>query len=199
MSVPAALLTALAAAAFTQPQIDPSQLRTVVMTPVAIADGLTQFERICLASGFDHDRFSAAVAGSPWRFSAERGVGTPTPDVRRASQAVVNFHGPPVQQQRAFAPGQCNMEFYARSATDRAAVLAELAAAVERVTGATPPRYEFRGETCWRWLAADGRVNRLCLMHWPAAQSNHFALSYQLWTIEGERRARLTPTAESAR
>ncbi len=197
--IAALLLTGLAGPSLAQPRVDPANVRQVVIVPVPLADAVGEFEGICLASGFGHDRFDAAIGRSRWRFRTEQGLGTPAPDVRRAPQAIFNFHAPPLQEARTFAPGQCNMEVVMRPAVERDQVYGALQAALSRATGSVPPRHEFPGETCWRWTPTPDRVARLCLMHWPGTRSAHIALSYQLWTPAAERRARLVPPAQAAR
>lgn len=188
----AAALAAAPGPAAGQAQLDPSHLRPVAMTPIPLAEGIGEFERTCLGSNFDAGLFEASVDSSEWRYRRERGSGTPEPAMYVSSKAVLMFHGPPVQEARAFAPGQCNIQFVLDAEADRESIHAGLAGAIERAAALRPPRYDFPGETCFRWLDS-AKIKRLCLMKWPGERSRQIALSFQLWTPEGETRAHLAP------
>lgn len=195
-STVAALVAAgLASPSPAQPRVDPGSYRTVAMRPVKLADAMREFERICLATGFDHGRFGDAVARSKWRFRVQPGAGTPAPDVRQALQAMVGFHGPPSQQEQDFVPAQCNMEAMLRPHRDEAAVPRAFEAALGRLLGAAPPRFDFPGESCWRWKPSPELVHRLCLIDRAGLAPGHSAWSFQRWTAAGEARARLVPPA----
>jgi hypothetical protein len=195
---PAALLiAALAAPASAQP-IVPSVRVPAMINPVPLAEAIGEFEHVCLAADFDRARFVAAIGASRWRFVAEAGMGSPAPDVRRAPQGVIALSGPPVQEERVFSPGQCNLETVLRPAAPRADMLAALEAALMRGLGHVPPRRDLAGETCWRWQATADYVDRLCLMSWPE-RPDHLALSHQRWTPRAEQRAHLAPPAGQTR
>jgi hypothetical protein len=195
----AALLTiGVAAEAHAQSHIDPGSYRIVALRPVPLAEAVSQLEQICLVTGFDHDRFDAAIARGPWRFTKEQGAGTPAPDVRLAAQGSFNFQGPALQERDDFVPGQCNMETVVRPAEGGEAIAAALGAALTRVLGSLPPLYRFSRESCWRWKPSTSLVDRLCIIDRPGAVTGHLALSFQRWTASAELRAHLVPPGEAA-
>lgn len=192
----AALLAALVAApGFAQPRLDPSSLRVVRVSPARLDEAVGEFERICLATGFDAARFDAAIAASKWRYEKKPGSGAPAPDVRVSGQAMINFHGPLLQATGSFVPGQCNMEVVVRPVPADATVDVALQRVFDRILGLAPPRFAFTGETCWRWQPSPDLVSRLCRIRRSNLAAGQMAWSFQRWTAEGERRARLVPPA----
>ena len=189
-AIAALLLAGLAVPALAQPLVDPSTARRILIVPVPLGEAVGQFEQICLDSRFDHGRFDAAIGRSRWRFRTEQGLGTPAPDVRRAPEALFNFHGPPLQEARTFAPGQCNMEVVLRPAEERATIHASLEAALSRATGSVAAALRDSGRDLLA-LDAFAGPGGPPLPDSPAAtpRSDHLALSFQHWTPAGERRA----------
>lgn len=198
MRFAAALLAAgLAGQALAQPRIDPSTYGTAQVLPATLGEAVGEFERICLATGFDSARFEAAIEGSKWRYEKRPGGGTPPPEVRVSGQAAINFRGPPLQSTGSFVPGQCNIDVVVRPVPDDSAIAAALEAALVRTSGSAPPKFDFPGETCWRWQPAADLVDRLCRIHRSDLAAGQMAWSFQRWTADGERRARLVPPAAS--
>lgn len=193
----ALLLIGLAAPCLAQPIANPSGYRTTVLRKVPLADLVGEFERLCLATSFDHGRFAAAIGQSRWRFTAQRGPDSE--DIRQAPQAVVVFNQPPLDEGRSYGPPQCNMEAATLRPETPAALRASIEAALVRVAGAVPPRHVRGIETCWRWTPSSDSVLRLCLMARPGMSPEHVALSFQRWTPRAEARARLVPPAEGER
>jgi len=189
----AALLAAgLAGQALAQPRMDPSSYRTGSILPAKLNEAVGEFERTCLATGFDPARFEAAIAASPWRYAKRVGSGTPPTDVRVGPQAVINF-GPLLQTAKSFAPGQCNIEVIFRPIPEEETISAALEAALVRMLGKAPPHFDFPGETCWRWQSSPEMVNRLCRVHRPNLAPGQISWSFQLWTAAVEARAGLAP------
>jgi hypothetical protein len=193
----ALLLAACASAAPAQRIPNPSAERTTALRQVRLADLVGEFERLCLATGFDHDRFAAAVGRSPWRFSAQ--TGPESEDIRQAPEAVLVFNQPPIEEGRSYGPPQCNMEAATLQVESRAAVVAAIEPALTRLAGTVPPRHARPGETCWRWTPVAEQVLRLCLMDRPGMAAQQIALSFQRWTQRAEARAHLTPPAGESR
>lgn len=197
MKIRLAALSALVLAgpSLGQPRLDPGDYKTVMLRPVTLAEAVSQFEQICIATRFDPKAFETAIGASSWPFGRQQGTGTPAPDVRLAPQGIVNFHSPPLQQKSDFVPGQCNMEAVIDPAEGRPAVSAALEGALSRALGAVPARFEFPGEGCWRWKPEPEQIYRLCMIYRADLVGGHMAWSLQRWTANGERRAGLTPPA----
>ena len=193
--IAAALIAAgLAGHGSAQPRIEPSSYRTGKFLPAKLNEAVGEFERTCLATGFNAARFDAAIAASKWRYAKQMGSGTPAPDVRLGPRAAINF-GPLLQTEKSFVPGQCNIELVLRPVPEDAAIAAALEAALVRMLGKAPPQFDFPGETCWRWQPSPEKVNRLCRVHRPNLASGQISWSFQLWTASVESRAGLAPPA----
>jgi hypothetical protein len=193
--VVALLVAGLAGPAFAQPRVDPSASRTMRVLPAKLDEAVREFERICLATGFDAARVETAIRASKWRYEKQPGLGKPAPDTWLSGQSIFNFQGPPSQETGSFVPGQCNIEVVVRPVPSDAAIAAALEAALVRTLGKAPPHFDFPGETCWRWQPGPDLVNRLCRVHRPNLAPGQMSWSFQRWTAAGEVRARLVPPA----
>lgn len=185
-------MAVLAAGALTiGPKQEPGSVRMIALSPVALSDAAAEFSRICVASDFQAKAFTQFVSASSWKFEEEAGVGEPRPLIRRASQALLMFSGLPTQEQKSFAPGQCNMDFALAAPVGKDVVLEVLRGISQSRAGDEAELHHLSGESCYRSTSA-GQVRRLCLMGAREAVQ-HVRLSYQLWTSTGEVRAGLKP------